>query len=92
MFHILIENSTPNRLVGGPWESIRPESRSEVVASTVECGMKGGTIREAITQQEYRTLSAQGKLHTERCCKSCLQKVGGKYRGKRKDSEATERA
>jgi hypothetical protein len=90
MFHILIENSTPNRLVGGPWEGLN-NSRSDAPASTVECGLKGGTIREAITTQEFRTLNNNGNLNTERCCKVCLRKAGGKYSGKRKNTEVAQR-
>lgn len=90
MFHILIENSTPNRLVGGPWTGLNGANSSDP-ASTVECGLKGGTIREAITAQEFRSLVNSGKLNNERCCKMCLRKAGGKYSGKRKNSEALKR-
>jgi hypothetical protein len=80
MFHILIENSNPDRLVGGPWKSVRT-FLSDTVASVVECGLKGGQIREAIPHQRYKTLSSNGKLNTERACKQCLRRAGGKHRG-----------
>lgn len=77
MFHILVKNSTPNHLVGGPWTSVRPESHSDVPASTVECGRKGGTIREAITQEEFKSLQGQGKLNKSRVCINCFKSVEG---------------
>jgi hypothetical protein len=88
MFHILIENSTPNRLVGGPWSSIR-EFSSNDAPSTLECGLKGGQVREAITQKDFKDLVNTGKLNDDRCCKLCLRRVGGKYSGKRKNTQAT---
>ena len=86
-FHILLENSTPNRLVGGAWTSIFPHIHSgDVVASTMECGLKGGQVREALTHSEYKQLVNAGKLNEERACKLCLRRVGGRY-GKRKNQE-----
>lgn len=90
MFHILIENSTPNRLVGGPWGSIRPESHSDVAPSVMECGLKGGQVREALSHSDVKTLLNKGSLNTERACKVCLRKIGGKY-GKAKNQEADSR-
>ena len=89
MFHILVENSTPDRLVGGPWTSISG-SHSSDLASMVECGLKGGQIREAIPQQRFRNFLNNGKLNRGRVCKRCFQKVGGKYSGKRENTEIVE--
>lgn len=89
MFHILIENSTPNHLVGGPWTGIRGDS-SNVTPSIVECGLKGGQIREALSQKDFRDLLNSGKLTNGRCCKVCLRKAGGKSNGKRQNKEAVE--
>ena len=91
MFHILIENSTPNRLVGGSWDTVRGTG-STVTPSILECGLKGGQVREAITQQRYRSLLNSGKLKKDRTCKVCLRKAGGGYSGKREDTEAVETA
>lgn len=82
MFHILIENSNPDKLVGGPWGSSR-DSKSNVLPSIVECGLKGGQIREAIPSQRFKSLLNSGKLKRDRACKKCLQKTGGRYSGKR---------
>jgi hypothetical protein len=93
MFHILIENSTPNHLVGGPWTSVFPRIHSgEVVASFLECGLRGGQVREALSHTEAKRLIKAGKLNRDRACKSCLRRIGGRYNdGKvQKDGEASQ--
>lgn len=76
MFHILIKNSTPNHLVGGPWTSIT-ESHSDVFPSVMECGLKGGQVREALNQEDFRRLDNSGNVKTERVCIRCYKAVKG---------------
>lgn len=83
MFHILIENSTPNRLVGGPWTGVNFSS-SDVAASILECGLKGGQVREALSHSDVRGLISNNRLKKEQACKVCLRKVINRY-GKTKD-------
>lgn len=79
MFHILVENSTPNHLVGGPWTSVRPESHSDVEPSILECGLRGGQVREALSHSDVRQLINSKRFKFEQACRACLKKLRGRY-------------
>lgn len=89
MFHILIENSTPNRLVGGPWSGLNG-SRSDFEPSYLECNLRGGQVREALSHADVKKLFHSGNLKKDKACKACLRKMGGKLYGKAQNEEASE--
>jgi hypothetical protein len=65
MFHILIDKSTPPYLVNFNGS-----------VSTMECGLKGGEVREAISRDRVNLYKNRGSLKVKNLCKSCARKLG----------------